>query len=187
MASASDVTALLQAAGSGSRAAVNQLLPVLYDELRRLAAHHLQSERNEHTLQPTALVHEAYLRLVNQKTAGWKDRAQFFGAASKAMRRILVDHARARAAAKRGGGQTKSTLDEAVVDFEERNLDLLALDEALTELASIDERKSRVVEMRFFGGLTAEAVAEVTKVPLRTINRDWAMAKAWLHARVAKQ
>lgn len=187
MASGGDVTQILEAASGGSQEAVNQLLPLVYDELRKIASDYLRLERPDHTLQPTALVHEAYLRLVNQRTAGWKNRAQFFGVAAKAMRRILVDRARMHKAAKRGGGSTKLSLDEAVANFEERAIDLVALDESLTRLADIDERKARVVELRFFGGLTAEETAKVLECPLRTIERDWTMAKAWLRADIARE
>ncbi len=186
MSSPGDVTQLLEAARSGSTDAVNQLLPLVYDELRRIATDYLSHERSDHTLQPTALVHEAYLRLVNQRTAGWNDRAQFFGVAAKAMRRILVDRARMHKAAKRGGGAAKLELDEAVANFEERAMDLVALDEALEKLAEIDERKARVVELRFFGGLTAPEAAKVLDCPLRTIERDWTLAKAWLRAEISE-
>lgn len=186
MSSPGDVTQLLEAARSGNSEAVNQLLPLVYDELRRIAFDYLSRERSDHTLQPTALVHEAYLRLVNQRTAGWNDRAQFFGVAAKAMRRILVDRARMHKAAKRGGGAAKLELDEAVASFEERALDLVALDEALKKLAELDERKARVVELRFFGGLSAPEAAKVLDCPLRTIERDWTMAKAWLRAEISR-
>jgi len=175
-----DVTLLLQAARDGSRDAVDQLLPVVYDELRRVAADYLQRERSDHTLQPTAVVHEAYLRLVNQRSAGWQDRSQFFAVAAKIMRRILVDHARSHRAAKRGGGKPKTEFDDAIAVFEERAVDLIVLDEALMRLAGIDERKSRVVELRFFGGLSVEETSRVLDVPLRTVERDWTFAKAWL-------
>ncbi|HPF37705.1 MAG TPA: sigma-70 family RNA polymerase sigma factor [Phycisphaerae bacterium] len=187
MSSPGDVTQLLEAASSGNSEAVDQLLPLVYDELRRIASDYLSRERSDHTLQPTALVHEAYLRLVNQRTAGWNDRAQFFGVAAKAMRRILVDRARMHKAAKRGGASArKLELDEAVASFEERALDLVALDEALKKLAEFDERKARVVELRFFGGLSAPEAAKVLNCPLRTIERDWTTAKAWLRAEISE-
>ena len=181
-----DLTLLLEQAAHGSDQAVNELLPLVYDELRRMAAGVLRSERAGHTLPPTALVHEAYLKLVKQHTAGWKNRDQFFGVASTAMRRILTDYARMRRAAKRGGDRTPTPFDDVVVEWEEKAHDLVALDDALSELAVKDERKSRVVELRFFGGCTAEETSRILDVPLRTINRDWATAKAWLYARIVE-
>ena len=185
--SADDVTPLLQAASLGSREAVDQLLPLVYDELRGLAADYLHRERTDHTLQATAIVHEAYLRLVNQQSVGWKDRSQFFAVAAKVMRRILVDHARAHRAAKRGGGKKKTEFDDAFALFQQRAGDLLGLDEALKRLATVDERKSRVVELRFFGGLTVEETSRVLDVPLRTVERDWTFAKAWLRGELEKE
>jgi RNA polymerase sigma factor (TIGR02999 family) len=178
------VTILLQQASKGSRDAVDRLLPLVYDELRRIASDYLYRERADHTLQPTAIVHEAYLRLVNQQSAGWNDRTQFFAVAAKIMRRILVDHARSRKAAKRGGGKRKSEFDDALAVFEERAIDLVALDEVLNKLAVVDERKSRVVELRFFGGLSVEETSRVLNVPLRTVERDWTFAKAWLRSKL---
>jgi len=163
-----------------SRENIGRLLPLVYDELRRLASSFLDGERIDHTLEPTALVHEAYLRLAGQRTLGGTDRADFFAAAATVMRRVLVDHARMKKAAKRGGGQPVSCLDEAVATFEQQAVDLVSLDEALNNLASFDDRKSRVVELKFFGGLTLQEVSDYLRVPLRTIERDWAMAKAWL-------
>ncbi|MHC4447459.1 MAG: sigma-70 family RNA polymerase sigma factor [Planctomycetota bacterium] len=184
MASEAEITHLLDAAGSGSSEALNELFPVIYEELRRLAASQLDRERPDHTLQATALVHEVYMRLVGQRSAGWKDRAQFFGVAAKAMRRILVDHARKRGAAKRGGARSRLPLDEIVLDFQQRAADLQVLDDALTALAEVDPRKAQVVELRFFGGLTAEQVAQVLDISLRTVNRDWELARAWLYGRI---
>ncbi len=178
------VTLLLQQASKGSRDAVDRLLPLVYDELRRIASDYLYRERADHTLQPTAIVHEAYLRLVNQQSAGWNDRTQFFAVAAKIMRRILVDHARSRKAAKRGGGKRKSEFDDALAVFEERAIDLVALDEVLNKLADVDERKSRVVELRFFGGLSVEETSRILNVPLRTVERDWTFAKAWLRSKL---
>ena len=178
---------LLHEAGVGSHEAVGKLLPRVYDELRLLASSYLGGERTDHTLQPTALVHEAYLRLVGQRTVGWTDRAQFFAAAATVMRRILVDHARARKAKKRGGGQSRTPLDDAVAAFEERAFDLVSLDEALQRLSAIDERKSRIVELRFFGGLTIEDTARVTGVAVRTVEREWTMAKAWLRGELTRE
>lgn len=182
--SQSAVTRLLEEAADGSATAVERLFPVVYEELRRLASAFLGRERPDHTLQTTALVHEAYLKLADQRRAGWKTRAQFLGVAAKAMRRILVDHARAKKAAKRGGGQRGLALDETVAVFEERAVDLVALDEALERLRALDEQKMRIVELRFFGGLTSEETAEVLGIGLRTVERDWAMAKAWLRGQV---
>ncbi len=175
---------LLETLGSKSRDAVHELWPAVYDELRGLAASFLQTERRDHTLDATALVHEAYVRIANQRTAGWKDRAQFLAVAAKVMRRILVDHARTHRAAKRGGGVAATALDEAVCCFEERAVDLVVLDEALQNLATIDARKARVVELRFFGGLSLDEIARVLDVSLRTVERDWTMAKAWLRKEI---
>jgi RNA polymerase sigma-70 factor, ECF subfamily len=155
-------------------------MPIVYNELRRLAESYLRAERPDHTLQATALVHEAYLRLVNQRNVDWKNRAQFFGMAASMMRRILVNHAEAHHAAKRGGDAQKLSVDEAISFFEEQDLDLLALNEALERLAQMDPRQSEIVELRFFGGLTIEEVAEVLDASPATIKRDWAMAKSWL-------
>ena len=179
-----EVMQLLQAASQGSEQAVNQLLPVVYDELRGLAASFFNHERNDHTLQPTALVHEAYMKLIGQRKIDWKDRAQFFGAASTVMRRILVDHARKHKAAKRGGGQKKSALDVTLASFEERAVDIVSLDEALQRLAQIDERKCKIVELRFFGGFTVSETASLLEIPLRTVEREWTMAKAWLRGEI---
>jgi RNA polymerase sigma factor (TIGR02999 family) len=184
MASQGEITRLLDAAGSGSSEALNELFPVIYEELRNLAAAQLARERPDHTLQTTALVHEVYVRLVGQRSAGWESRAQFFGVAAKAMRRILVDHARRRGAVKRGGARSRLPLDAVVLDFEERAADLVVLDGALTALADVDQRKAKVVELRFFGGLTGEQVAGVLNTSLATVNRDWKLAKAWLYGRV---
>ncbi len=177
-----DMKQLLEGYGCESRDAIHQLWPNVYDELRRLAADFLRRERSDHTLDPTALVHEAYVRLINQRTAGWRDQAQFFAIAAKIMRRILVDHARTHRAQKRGGGRAKTSLDEALDCFEERAVDLVALDESLQALTQMDERKSKVVELRFFGGLSLEEIANVLNVSLRTAERDWTVAKAWLRA-----
>ncbi|MHC4089049.1 MAG: ECF-type sigma factor [Planctomycetota bacterium] len=184
MVSQGEITRLLDAASSGSSEALNELFPVIYGELRDLAAAHLRRERSDHTLQTTALVHEVYVRLVGQRSAGWKSSAQFFGVAAMAMRRILIDHARRRRAAKRGGARPRLPLDDVVLDFEQRAADLEALDGALTALAEVDQRKAKVVELRFFGGLTREQVAEVLSISLSTVNRDWQLAKAWLYGRV---
>ena len=180
MPGSSDITHLLSDWSNGNQAALEQLLPLVYDELHRLAAKYMSRERAGHTLQTTALVNEAYLRLADQKSARWKDRAHFFAVASKVMRQILIDHARTHARAKRGGGGTRISLDEVAVISKERAADLLELDEALRKLAEMDQRKSEVVELRFFGGLTIEEAAEVLKVTPKTVTRDWSMARAWL-------
>ena len=177
------VTALLRAWSGGDQGARDELLPLIYGELRRRAATHLRRERHGHSLQPTALVHEAYLRLVDQRVA-WKNRAQFFGLASEMMRRILVDHARTRKRGKRDGGLTRVELDEAVAVAEQRNVDLVSLDRALHELSELDPRHARVVELRFFGGLTLEEAAEVIGASPATVKRDWSLARAWLFRRL---
>ena len=175
-----EVTRLLIAWGNGDQAALDALLPLVYQELHRLAARHLGREHGRHTLQTTALVHEAYLRLIDQKEARWQNRAHFFAIAAQMMRRILVDHARARRYQKRGGGARQVSLDEALEVSAERAAEVVALDEALTSLARFDERKSKLVELRFFGGLSIEETAEVLGVSPGTVMRDWTLAKAWL-------
>lgn len=185
MTSPKEVSRLLADCGDGDQAAFIQLLPLVYDELHRLASSYMSRERPDHTLQTTALVNEAYLRLADQGDARWQDRVHFFAVAAKVMRQILIDHARRRTRAKRGGNQTRLSLDEAAILSDERAADLLALDEALSQLASLDPRKSRVVELRFFSGLTIEEVAEVLKVNPKTVARDWAMARAWIHRELA--
>jgi RNA polymerase sigma factor (TIGR02999 family) len=185
--SPNEMTRLLLAWSDGDKAALDQLMPVVYDELRRLAHSHLRRERAGHTLQTTALVNEAYLRLIDQRSVQWQNRAHFFGIASQLMRRILVDHARALHYLKRGGGAHRVSLDEAMVVSAQRAADVLALDDALTALATIDQRKSQIVEMRFFGGLSIEETAEVLAVSPGTIMRDWTLAKAWLHREISKE
>jgi RNA polymerase sigma factor (TIGR02999 family) len=182
-----ELTQLLLDWSKGNKAALDQLMPLVYDELRRLAHHYLRRERAGHTLQTTALVNEAYLRLIDQRCVQWQNRAHFFGVASQLMRRILVDHARARHYVRRGGGARRVSLDEALVVSKQRAADVLALDEALTALATIDRRKSQIVEMRFFGGLSIEETAEVLAVSPGTIMRDWTLAKAWLHREISKE
>ena len=174
------VTRLLERAQSGDDAAVELLLPVLYSELRALAGSFLNEERPGHTLQPTALVHEVYLRLIKQPEGGWADRTHFVALAATAMRRILTDHARGRRAAKRGGNWHRVTLDQAVAPFQDAEIDAIDLDAALTKLSAFDERKCRVVELRFFGGLTNEEVAKVLGVSRKTIVDDWTVARLWL-------
>jgi RNA polymerase sigma factor (TIGR02999 family) len=173
-------TQLLIDWSGGDTAALAKLTPLIYDELHRLANRFLRHERGGHTLQATALVNEAYLRLIDQRSPHWQNRAHFFAIAARLMRRILIDYARARQYAKRGGGAPHVALDEAMVLSDERAADLVALDEALTSLASIDPQQSRVVELRFFGGLTIEETAEVLKLSHDMVKREWSTAKAWL-------
>ncbi|HTP33702.1 MAG TPA: sigma-70 family RNA polymerase sigma factor [Candidatus Acidoferrales bacterium] len=180
MTSQHEITSLLAEWSNGDRHALEKLTPFVYDELRRLARHYLRRERPGHTLQSTALVHEAYLKLVGQRNVRWQNRAHFFGIAAQMIRRILVDYARARSAGKRGAGQQRLSLDDAVALPGGPNLDLLDLDNALEELARIDARQSRLVELRFFAGLTLEETADVLQMSLATAKRDWVCAKAWL-------
>lgn len=168
----------------GDRDAPARLMPLVYDELRRLADHYLRHERADHTLQPTALVHEAYLKLIDQTRVDWQNRAHFFGVAAQSMRRILVDHARRHQSEKRGGFRQKLTLDEAVDYSRTRDVDLVKLDDALTALAKFDARQSRIVELRFFGGLTIEETAEAIGISPATVKVDWSMAKAWLRREI---
>ena len=179
-----DVSALLQAWSQGHVEARDRLMDVVYHELRRRAAAYLRRERAGHTLQPTALVHEAYLRLVDQHSVVWQNRAQFFGVASQIMRRILVDRARARKTAKRSGQWARVTLDESLAEHQSRDVDLLDLDVALTDLAAFDARKSQVAELRFFGGLTLEEAGHVLGLSVATVEREWKVARAWLYARL---
>lgn len=178
--SQSDVTLLLKRLSEGDKGVLHQLVPVVYGELHRLASSYMRHERPNHTLQTTALVHEAYLQLVDQKRAHWENRGQFFGVAAQLMRRILVDHARAHNAAKRGGISPKFSLDEAIVMARDRGGDLLAIDELLTRLAAIDPQQARVIELRFFAGMSVEETAQALAISDRTVKRDWAMAKAWM-------
>jgi len=166
---------------SHDEAALEQLTPVVYGELRKLANSYLRRERSDHTLQPTALIHEAYLRLVDQNVPHWKNRSHFFGVAAQLMRQILVDHARARTAVKRGGGEVKLSLDAGMQYSEERSEELVALDDALRDLAKLDERKSKVVELRYFGGLSVEETAEALGISVATVGRELRFAEAWLH------
>ena len=175
-----NVTRLLVQWSDGNEEAREKLMAAVYAELHRLASHRLRKERSSHTLQATALVHEAYLRLIGQRRVRWQDRAQFFAIASQTMRRILVDHARRRQAQKRGGKDTCLPLDEAQYLTRSRDLDIEAIDEALQALARLDARQAKVVELRFFGGLTIEEVAQVLEIAPVTVRRDWASAKAWL-------
>ena len=174
------ITDLLIVGREGDKAALDELFPLVYSELRRLAQSYLGRERPDHTLQPTALVHEAYMRLVDQHKVDWRDRAQFFGLAAQMMRRILVNHAEAHNAAKRGGGLARVTLEESVSWEGEREMDLVSLDEALTGLGRLDARQARVVELRFFAGLSIDETAQVLEISPATVKREWTMAKAWL-------
>jgi len=175
-----DLTDLLRAWSGGDTGARDRLLPLVYDDLRRRAAAQLRREKRSHTLQPTALVHEAYLRLVDQRRVVWQNRAQFFGIAAVLMRRVLVDRARARLAAKRSGQWARVTLDDAAVIQPPPDVDLLDLDAALVRLAGFDPRKSRIAELKCFGGLTLEEIGEVLGVSIGTVERDWQAARAWL-------
>jgi RNA polymerase sigma-70 factor, ECF subfamily len=174
------VTQLLVDWGNGNQAALDKLMPLVYDELHRLAHRYMDRERPGHTLQTSALVNEAFVRLVDQNDVHWQNRAHFFGIAAQLMRRILVDYARSRHYAKRGGDARQVSFDEAMIVSPERATEVVALDDALKRLAVIDERKSQIVEFRFFGGLSIEETAEVLKVSPGTIMRDWTLAKAWL-------
>jgi RNA polymerase sigma factor (TIGR02999 family) len=180
-----DVTKLLAEWSKGDRAALETLMPLVYSELRRVAGHYLGQEKQGHTLSPTALVHEAYLRLVTQKVP-WQSRAHFFSVAAQMMRRILVDHARSHQYAKRGGGAMTLELTAAVAEPDRRELDLLALDDALQSLAKLDERQSRMVELRFFAGLSIEETSEVLGVSAPTVKREWASARAWLFREISR-
>jgi RNA polymerase sigma-70 factor, ECF subfamily len=164
----------------GDRQGLDQMFPLVYDELHRLAAQYLGRERPDHTLQPTALVNEAYLRLINQRRVDWRNRAQFLGVAANMMRRILVNHARERAAAKRPDGRERVSLSMVEISSDASAVDLIALEDALNRLAAIDSRKARVVELRFFGGLTMDEIAELLEVSLATVEREWSFARAWL-------
>jgi RNA polymerase sigma factor (TIGR02999 family) len=179
--SAKPVTALLRRWREGDSEALEKLLPLVYDELRRIAGRQLRRERPNHSLQATALVHEVYLKLVDQHSIEWQNRAQFFGVAAQLIRRILVDHVRNHRAAKRGAGAITLALDAAVGEPVRQDIDLIRLDDSLLSLAMKDEQQSRVVEMRFFGGLSIEETAEVLGVSASTVKRDWAAAKAWLY------
>lgn len=181
-----DVTKLLLAWGEGQDQALEALIPIVHDELRRIARRYLANERSDHTLQPTALVNEMYLKLINVDRIEWQNRAHFLGVSARLMRQILVDHARRRQFQKRGGGSVRVALDDQLVPSTETP-DLLALDEALNGLAKIDARKVRVVELRFFGGLGIRDTAETLKISEETVNRDWRMAKAWLRRELERK
>ena len=178
----SQVTELLKQWTDGRQDALDQLIPRIYAELRKLASSYLRRERADHSLQPTALVHEAFLKLVDQRAVQWQNRAHFFGIAAQAMRRILVDHARAHAAEKRGSGERPVAIDDNLPGGAGVDLNVIALDEALCKLAALDLQQSRIVELRYFGGLTMEETAEALKISPATVGRDWTVAKAWLYA-----
>ena len=179
-----EVTQLLLDWGNGDKAALDKLVPVVYQELRRLARHYMRRERPGHTLQTSALVNEAYMRLVDYKHMRWESRAHFFGVAAQAMRRILVEHARKRHFAKRGGSAISVSFDEAAMVSEKQAADLIALDDALTSLEAIDPRKSRIVELRYIGGLNIEETAEALSISPATVQREWRSAKAWLYREI---
>lgn len=176
-----DVTGILKSLGQGSESAAAELFPLVYGELRRQAGQYLRNERRDITLQPTALVHETYLKLVDAESADWNDRAHFCRIAARAMRQILVDHARKRSALKRGSDRRRLTLSDSLGVTSGQVVDLLALDEALAQLSELAERQGKVVELRFFGGLTTEEVAGILDVSVSTVESDWRMARAWLH------
>jgi RNA polymerase sigma factor (TIGR02999 family) len=184
--SSQGITQLLERWSQGDEEALDQLMPLVYDELHRLAGAYLRSERREHTLQPTALVNEAYLKLVRQRNIQWQNRAQFFGVAAQLMRRILVDHARANYAEKRGGDRVNVSLKNIGAFGTQPTTDVLALHDVLNRLAEIDPDQSRIVELRFFGGLTIEEAAEVMQVSHSTVEREWKIAKAWLKRELTK-
>jgi RNA polymerase sigma factor (TIGR02999 family) len=187
MPSPTGVTRLLVNWNNGDKTALDEMLPLVYQELRRIAVNHLRRERSDHTLQPTALVHEAYLRLIDQRNLSQQSRTQFFGLAAEMMRRILVNHAQHRQAAKRGGrGALRVSMQVAINSMEPENVDLIALDDALETLATLDPRKSRIVELKFFGGLTTKEVAELLEISDSTVENDWSMARAWLYREIKK-
>ena len=182
-----EVTELLQAWSQGDQRSLEKLTPLVYQELHRLAQKYMVGERADHTLQATALVHEAYLRLIDASQMRWQNRAHFFAVSAQLMRRILVDFARSRHSVKRGGDAERISLDEALIIAQAQHFDFVCLDDALSGLAAVDERKSRVVELRFFGGLSVDETAEVLKVSPDTVTRDWRLAKLWLLREILKK
>src|SRR5262245_48808310 len=180
----SETTRILRELSGGNRNALNELMPIVYRELRRIAKYYLRNERPDHTLQPTALVHEAFLRLIDQTNVQWQDRAHFIGISANLMREILINHAVAHKRLKRVGGQYKVSIDEASVRLIQPEVDLIVLNDALNELAAIDSRQGQIVELRFFGGLSVEETAEVLKLSTATVKREWRLAKAWLYSRI---
>ena len=181
------ITQLLNDWSEGDQVALKQLMPLVYDELHKMAKHYMQSQRTGHTLQTTALINEVYVKLAGQQEHNWKNRAHFFGVAAQAMRHILVDYVRQRGYQKRGGNAQRVELEEAMIVSNERAAELVELDEALNRLSELDERKSRVVELKYFGGLTNEEMAEVLKVTTKTIIRDWQFARSWLLRELSTQ
>ena len=181
-----EVTQLLMAWNEGDQSALERLIPLVHAELHRIARRYMRNERAGHTLQTSALINEAYLRLIDAQQVHWQNRAHFFGIAAQLMRRVLVDFARSRGYKKRGGGALQVSLDETMVITKERGEDLVALDEALSALSELDERKGRVVEMRFFGGLSEKEIAEALAVSPETVRRDWRLAKSWLRRRLSE-
>ncbi|MBX3277426.1 MAG: sigma-70 family RNA polymerase sigma factor [Acidobacteria bacterium] len=181
-----EITGLLLAWNGGDRTALDQLMPLVYQELRRLARSYMRRQRSDHTLQTTALVNEAYLRLIDSSRVNWQNRAHFFGVSAMAMRRVLVDMARARGSEKRGGGAIVVTIDDAIDAAPDRSAEIVALDEALQSLAELSPRQAQVVELRYFGGLTEAEIAEVMKTSERTVRRDWTLARAWLKREIEK-
>lgn len=182
-----EVTQLLLAWNSGDEAALDKLIPLVYEELRQVAKRYMRREREGHTLQTAALVNEVYLRLIDAKNVRWQDRAHFFAISAQLMRRVLVEFARRRGQIKRGGEARQISIEEALAVYRERNADVVALDDALTELAKLNTRQSRVVELRFFGGLTEEEIAEALKISPRTARNDWRLARAWLYRELNKE
>jgi RNA polymerase sigma-70 factor, ECF subfamily len=181
-----DITQLLLAWRNGDKAALDALVPVVHAELRRIARHYMRGQREGHTLQTTALVNEAYLRLIDSSRVNWQNRAHFFAISAQLMRRVLVDFARAKNSQKRGGDRVQITLDEKIETPLEKQTDLVALDEALDNLAKLNGRQSQIVEMRYFGGLSEEEIAETLQISTRTVRRDWNVARAWLYREIAK-
>ena len=180
-----DITMLLRSVASGERDELDRLMTAIYEDMRRIASVHLREERVDHTIQPTALIHEVYIKLIDQRTTDWNDRLHFFAFASQVIRRILIDHARAKQTQKRGGGSLRVPLEPSSASVDAPDTDLIALDEALGELAQIDERQSRIVELRFFGGCTLEEIVTLLGVGRRTVDRDWTAAKAWLYLKLS--
>jgi RNA polymerase sigma factor (TIGR02999 family) len=185
--SSDQVTQLLVRWRGGDRQALDALMPLVYAELRRLARYYLQRERSDHTLQSTALVHEAYMRMLGQKLPDWQNRAHFFGVAARLMRQILVEYARGHQAAKRGGDSYKVTLDEGALVAQKTDLDVILLDDALQDLAKLDEQQSRIVELRFFAGLTIDDTSEVLGISAATVAREWTTARIWLHREISRR
>jgi len=182
-----EITQLLLAWGSGDKAALDALMPIVYDELRKLAKRYMRRQNSGHTLQTTALVNEAYLRLIDSSRVRWQDRTHFFAISAQLMRRVLVDFARAKNSLKRGGEQLQITLDEQVEAPFEKEMNLVALDEALQNLAKLSVRQSQIVELRYFGGLSEEEIAETLEISTRTVRRDWSLARAWLYRELSQR